>query len=177
MPCEDNLNAIMQAVLDCAEASLVDCGRPVCRAGLKPGSEEFVPWDACCECPIGEGELWVAVNRIWPSDDFPFQVTGTERQCSFLSFAAELSIGVMRCSQALTDTGDAPSVERLTAETVKMTADAQALREAIRCCYGPTVEKGEYLLGSWVPLGPNGGCVGGQQTLTVTFLDCICGTP
>lgn len=172
--CIDNLNAKMEAIKDCVEAALVDCNRPVCRSSLKPGAEEFIPWDNCCECSNGEGELWVGVNRVWPSDNFPFQVTGTERPCSFLAYAAELSIGVMRCSLALTDSGEAPTTERMEAEVAKMTADRAAVGQAIRCCYGPTVEKGEYLIGSWVPLGPNGGCVGGQQSLTITFLDCLC---
>jgi hypothetical protein len=53
-----------------------------------------------------------------------------------------------------------------------MTADMMAVAEAINCCLAPQVAKLQML--RWDPLGPEGGCTGGEWSFTVLVDNCRC---
>ena len=127
---------------------------------LAPGAE--VAWDECCE-----GQLWIRVIRAHPVDPPPsktFNVNG----CGY-RLGIQIGLGVIRCQTGL-DSQDAskhPTAAQLTADAVTMLRDAGAL-ERVLCA-------AELIIDQWTPLGPKGGCYGGEWTAWLTdlqFPDC-----
>ncbi len=105
-----------------------------------------------------EGMAWVRINRRYPTENFPGMAT--KASCA-AALAAELEIGVYRCAFTLTDAGRPPAPEQVTADALKVDADAHALLQAVRRLKWP------YVLGAYTTLGPSGGVVGGAQLFTV----------
>jgi hypothetical protein len=105
-----------------------------------------------------EGMAWVRINRRYPTENFPG--AATKASC-VAPLAAELEVGVYRCAYTLTDAGAPPAPEDVTADALKLDADAHALLSAIRRLKWP------YVLGTYTTLGPSGGVVGGAQMFTV----------
>lgn len=156
----DLLGPALTVFLGYAEDALVPA---VGRASLYPGAE--LAWDDCCE-----GQVWVRVISILPS---PLANPGSFTQpCGVLSWVATLGIGVLRCAAVLDDNGNAPTPAELSADTLAMTRDAAALEAAIQCQIGPQVEQLSFL--RWEPLGPQGGCVGGEWVIMVKLPTCSC---
>lgn len=143
----------------CLCDALVD--NPPCWCGVWPGSE--VPWDHCGECDGGScGTAYVQVTNAFVSSEFPFP--DTEGRC-YAPMAYELTVGVVRCIPVADEEGNLPSSGEILSSFLTNLDDQQAVWKAIQCCMGKDVT---HTLGSWEPLGPQGGCVGGQFTVTVT---------
>lgn len=160
----DRLSPKLEALLGCAQSTLAECGVPVCRAFISTSTTP--PWDVCCECEDGVGQLWVAVDRIEP-------VLGTGTKCGNI-WEANVWIGIMRCALTQDATGNAPDPDDLTNEALAIVRDRLLMAQAIRCCYGEANEPDDWTIGPWQSLGPMGGCVGGRQNLTVRFADPRC---
>lgn len=132
---------------------------------IAPGSRP-PPADWVCQdveeddpdAPRAEGMAWVRINRRYPTENFPG--TATRARCG-APLAAELEIGVYRCAYTLDSAGRPPSPEDVTADAMKLDADAHALLTAIQRLKWP------YVLGAYTTLGPSGGVVGGAQMFTV----------
>lgn len=166
----------MAALLDCANTALNGYDRPVARAFLNPGLD--TPWDACADnC---DGQLWVRVIERFPSGTpFPSRDTSA-KSCHPLAWATTLAVGVLRCTPTVNDDGSPPAADAMTASALEMTEDAAILEEALRCCFAETAGSqlvARLILGAWVPLGPQGGCVGGEWQLTIASPVCACPTP
>lgn len=86
---------------------------------------------------------------------------------------ADLSITLWRCSPGPTDEGCPPDMDDLNDAAMQMHADMLAITQAVTCCYPSTDtqrRKGRrYSLGPSVALGPQGGCIGVQTTVTVAL--------
>lgn len=158
------IGPLVDDLLACAVAAL--SADPVGRAQISPGAT--VAWDDCCE-----GQLWVRVVSIHPTGA-PYPGQDTRQNCGVLLWAANLAVGVLRCAAVVNDQGQAPSPATLTAEAHRMLADEAALSEAVRCCFAPNHEYLKTTLGAWTPLGPDGGCVGGEWALTISVDVCQC---
>lgn len=165
--CTDLFAEVMQTLLGCANQALIDCGRPVGRAFLAPGSQ--VAWDDCCD-----GQLWVRMINVFPSGR-PFPAVDSVQPCGIAVLAVQLAVGVVRCAAVVDDNGNAPTPEELTADTLAQSADASILLSAIQCCDLPTTTDKLIRVGTWTPSGPQGGCVGGEWTLTLGVGNCGCG--
>ena len=160
----DLIGPLLGRVLD--EAYSVLDPKPS-RKALYSGSQ--VAWDDCCE-----GQVWVRLVAMEP-------VTGDPRQnramgpCGVLMWRATIGVGILRCAAVLNDDGSAPSPTVLTAETLTMTSDMSALAQAISCSI-PTNIKGlmKMQVIRWDPLGPDGGCVGGEWTVQALVNTCKC---
>lgn len=158
-------------LLAAAQARLTDAGVPAARVFLEPGATAV--WDTCCIDDGREGQLWVATTQVYPATG---QLTPDTQpvRCQPSGFAADLIVGVLRCAHTLDDQGNPPTVEQVTADAEKVARDRTLIRDAILCDAGPRLDVGGYRLGGWVPLGPQGGCVGGQWTLTIALPSCPC---
>jgi hypothetical protein len=168
----DPVAPIVLRLLDCLVDRLDVYGVPVCRSVWHPGAT--VPWDACGTASgDAEGQAWVAVQRVYPSDRFPTQTADAHR-CIPMGYGVELLVGVLRCASVVDDSGRAPSADAVTADAIKTSRDRQLTLEAITCCLIDDDDPGVYRLGAWEPLGPNGGCVGGQWRLDVAAPACRC---
>lgn len=165
-PCTDLFADTMQTLLDCAEQALNVCDRSVGRAFLAPGQQ--VAHDDCCD-----GQLWVRLISAFPSGR-PFPNPDSAQPCGILLMALQLGLGIVRCAHTVDDNGNAPTPEELTEDTLGGTLDASILLSAIQCCELPLATDKLIGLGTWTPSGPQGGCVGGEWSLTVGVGNCGC---
>jgi len=153
-PCADRFGPVLEALLACADAALTDCGVPAGRVSLSPGS--LVAWDDCCD-----GQLWVRIVGVTPLQTVP---------CAYTSLNLQVGVGIIRCVHVLTDNGDAPTPEELTADTLLGTKDASILLNAITCCELPGVNNRGIRVTNGTPLGAQGGCAGWEWLMTVPVL-------
>lgn len=160
-----------ESLLACVEATLAKYDAPTCRSFIAPGTPP--PWDVCCDCGTGDGMAWVQIASVNPTDDFPTAATGAMR-CTPGEQSVSYNIVVLRCAATVDDQGRPPSSERLIADARKVQRDRAIISEAIRCCFLEDADPGTYVIGSWTPLGPNGGCVGGSTTLSLAAPFCRC---
>lgn len=172
---DDPVIALAERLLAClCEVLPSTVGGDVCVCCLNPGVE--TPMDYCCECTVGdqpaEGQAWVSVVKIFPSTRFPAQQLDRAACGQGSGFVAELVMGVYRCAPVSDARGNPPTCDQQMAVTEKILSDAAAMRQAVRCCFRDEVEAPDVLIGEWVPLGPQGGCAGGAQLVTVGFADC-----
>ena len=127
------------------------------RVHLMPGASPV--WDDCCE---EGGQVWVRVINIVP-------MAGKVPTCPVLGWRATLGVGTIRCAHVLDDDGNPPTPEEMTQDTERMTQDLANLGRALLC------EAGISSVVNWLPAGPDGGCVGGEWTVTITYDWCGCG--
>jgi hypothetical protein len=149
-------------------ADLTDCvcellatkgGGATCWCGYVPGIE--VSWDGCGECDRGGcGMGYVSVQSVFPSSALPAPDFGTTCEGPL---AAQLVVGALRCIPIGDD--EVPDAKDMMEAGLAIIADMGALHEAIACCMGDR----EYVVGQYDSLGPEGGCAGGQWTVTVAL--------
>lgn len=160
----DPFSQILERALACADAAL---SPPVARAALYPGGQ--VAWDNC-DCG---GQVWVRLISLVPSGN-PINNQGRNltTPCGVLMWTATIGVGVLRCAATVDDVGNAPTAAQLTADTVQMTTDLADLSAALQCCVAPQLNKLSMV--RWDPLGPDGGCVGGEWQVTALVDNCRC---
>lgn len=156
-----------EKLLACAVTQLEAVGAPVPdRRFIAPGLE--VAWDDCCD-----GQLWVRIIKVHPVNPFPTKVLATV-PCPY-PMGANLGLGILRCGSGLGQLDQpeaAPTIADLTGDARQMTCDMAALSAAIDCCYD-RIGDGETTSDQWSPLGPGGGCYGGEWTLWID-VDLTC---
>lgn len=109
----------------------------------------------------GKGFAWVGVTGAFASKDFPNP--DVSRSVCATPLAASFVMGVVRCFQ-VNPRGE--SGEDMLRWLDKQMADMQAMRRAILCCGVEDVS-----LGTYTPIGPEGGAFGGSWTGTVGQVD------
>jgi hypothetical protein len=156
------LAKVLAELSDCLCVSLETVGAgPTCFCGVVGG--ESPAWDYCGECQGDKcGMGYITVQSVFPSSQFPEADPLT--QCA-APFAAAITIGALRCYPSMSENGDLPTEDEMLEAFLATNADMGAMLEAIQCC--SALE--EYALGAWSPLGPTGGCAGGEWTLTVAL--------
>lgn len=121
-------------------------------------------WDGCCD-----GVIAVDVPQVFQTSQFPEALT-TPARCA-TGWAVEYSVTHLRCAPVLKSTGLSPKVpsgDELTEAAEKLYEDVWAIQGALACYAGVLRDEGiDTMLGPWTPLGPEGGCHGGSQSLTV----------
>ncbi|MER7841671.1 hypothetical protein ABTY98_38750 [Streptomyces sp. NPDC096040] len=199
-----NLNAVQdaaEAVLGCVCAALQEAAGQVdgqpgcpCRTCLVPGT---VAWDSCddpCnEAPAGGagGQLSVNVARLFPSTDFPTadrtlpptQARGRLTCATPPAMAVELVVTLLRCAPTFDEGGCPPPCDALGEAARILHTDMVVVRNALECCLPATGEQRRgrvVFVGEGRTVGPQGGCVGLEQRVTVALPGCGCpqeGTP
>jgi hypothetical protein len=130
-----------------------------------------VAWDGC-EC----GQVWVRLISIAPATGRRTSSFTSVLPCGVELWTVEVGIGVLRCAATLDDSGRAPSAAALTADTLQMTQDQANLSAAIQCEMSHIWQVDRLSPVSWLPLGPDGGCVGGEWRVTTLVDNCRCGS-
>lgn len=164
--CPDRLGPILERLLDCLSAALVDCNRPPCRVFLDVAKSPA--WDECCDCTIGNGQAWVSVGEIRPMNTM---LTGQMSKCNY-EYEAIVEVGVLRCAVMPPEGDTMPDAIRITEQAREILQDRVAMVQAIQCCLD--IERDNWDLGEWNSLGPMGGCVGGEQRVHIRFSDPAC---
>lgn len=147
------LGAYIEGLMDCITAQVDQ----VCSVVFAPGAQ--VAWDYCAECGDSCGMAFISLTQSYLYSAFPFP--DQEAKCH-LPMAHQLEVGILRCIPMPDATGDLPSPAALNDAAYQMLRDQDALRCAIRDC-----QSGLVRLGTWTPLGPDGGCAGGAWTVYV----------
>ena len=126
------------------------------RSVIAPGSQEA--WDDCCD-----GQIHLKIRSI---DPLPSKGSG----CVATPWRVSAALGVIRCVTALTNEGRAPSSEQVTSDALKIMRDTDALWQSLvqeisrlETIQGLTVD-------SWLPLGAQGGCAGGEWRFRFLWL-------
>lgn len=154
---------VMVSLAECLCTQITGSGLPEpCFCGILPGGE--AAYDYCDSCEDGTcGQAWVRLAQAFPSSAFPVPDVGRGTCASPLAF--ELVVGIVRCAPSPDDQGNPPSLGDQFATSQLVVADMMAMRRAIMCC--AQAQKGrDYTLGFYLPVGPEGGCVGGVWTAT-----------
>lgn len=131
------------------------------RGGLLVALDRMWPDSGC------EAMAWVNVLRRWTSTTFPGH-TPPDRCGGFQ--VLHLQAGVARCATTITDHGLLPSPEEEEAQALTLLDDADRLHLALCSAARTASQRGiveAYSLNEWEPVGPEGGIVAGQQTITV----------
>lgn len=148
----------------CVEKELEERGLPgVCRSGPMPGLIAAVD----CDCGGDEcsGSIWVQTSRVFPSSDLPNP--DSSGNCNS-RLAAEFIVGIARCVEVFDRDGQPASPDAQLADYRLQMADMQAIRAAIRCCMTDGPDERDYVLMTYAPLDPSGGCAGGSWTVVVS---------
>jgi hypothetical protein len=154
------------------ELTTAVAGRPALVA-VMPGRD--VALDDCCA-----GQAWVRVIRIYrsSSDEFPQPSTvphDADRCTPGGIWAVEYGVGVVRCVPGLDGRGRPPTATDFERCAAVMLDDAAHVRSAVLCGLVADVES--VVIGDWLPVGPDGGCAGGELSVTVAVDGCGCDHP
>lgn len=121
------------------------------RTIVAPGGE--VAWDDCCA-----GQLAVRIVRTEA-------IYQSEQGGCPVGYRLVLGVSLVRCVATIDDNGRAPRAEQITLDGHNVTRDMGEVARAIQN-YRPADAMRVYL-GEWIPSGPQGGCAGGEWTLTI----------
>ncbi|WP_371793824.1 hypothetical protein OIE91_11140 [Streptomyces albidoflavus] len=181
-----------EAVLGCVCAALDAAAEEVegqpgcpCRACVVPGT---VAWDGCEADPCGQpsadapGQLTVSVARLYPSslDLFPGEARPVQgiRGCAPPPFTAvELVVTLLRCAPVMDENGCPPTCEEQDAAARVLHTDAVTVYNALWCCLPGVRVAGSrrpprFVVGGQRIIGPQGGCVGLEQRVTLALPGC-----
>lgn len=176
------LGCVCQALDVAAAADEAQPGCPDCRACVVPGA---VAWDSCDDpCgPEAGGQLSVSVVRLYSAtlDGFPSEarpVYGVRGCVPPPITAVELAVTLLRCAPSFTENGCPPSCEELERAARVLHVDMVTVANALLCCL-PSVDPSRprglrFVLGQQKTIGPQGGCVGLEQRVTVALSGCGC---
>ncbi|GAA2948141.1 hypothetical protein GCM10010518_38730 [Kitasatospora cinereorecta] len=154
-----------------------------CRACVVPGT---VAWDSCedpCSDQQAGGQLSVSVVRIYSStnDSFPTEsrVVQGVKGCALPPVTAvELAVTLLRCAPTFTEQGCPPDCTDLGTAARVLHVDMVTVYNALLCCLpgtAPHLRRGRrFVLGPSKTVGPEGGCVGLEQRVTVALPGCGC---
>jgi len=157
-----DIAGILDDLATCLCAQILTDGLPpVCACGVMPGSE--VALDYAGDCEDACGMAWVRLTSSYPSVSIG-QPTARPGNCS-AAIGIEVELGIMRCI----DLGDgtvAPDLAEMTAAAVLQYADMLAMWRAIACCQTSK----DWVLGTYIPHGPQGGILGGIMPLAMLVI-------
>lgn len=175
MPTSDPLvMPLAREMLECLEQEIEKVPEPPLYVGLRAGNVVAhllsTTEDECCS-----GLAWVRPATVFPSSAvFPTQDAQPIKGGGVRAWAITLELGAVRCAPT-PDADRIPTTEEWDAVVQAVMDDAAALRRAV-CCFIEADQRrsGRVLVGSWLPLDVQGGCVGGIMTVTIQGPACDC---
>lgn len=125
------------------------------------------PWDSCCD-----GLLYVKADTVQGVDIFPAPAENTA--CSPLQLAATFVVVHARCAPSPRGTArgalEVPTLDAVNQAAMVYYEDVLAVINAVTSVVRVwRNDARDVNVGPWLPIGPEGGCVGGQQTVTVSL--------
>lgn len=131
----------------------------VCFCGIVPGESAAATYAGDCDTRCGMA--WVRMANLYPSTVIG-QINSAPRNCA-TPLGVDVEVGILRCFDMADEYG--PNPEQLLSATQLQVADAQVIYRAILCC--DTISPRDVTIGPYIPLGPQGGLVGGAVTLSM----------
>ena len=121
--------------------------------------------DYCCEGTDRVGQAWV---RTIGFDPVNFGDCGNANTVN-----ETIGAGVYRCSPSFRNNeGEPPSCDELTLHAKRMRLDADAIRDAVRCC--PVLVDASWQFVTMVPIGGEGACCGWEYRLRLRWDEPRC---
>lgn len=151
------LEAIRDVIADKFEE---DGHNNFCLLTLMPG--EQVPFDYCDRCD--DGMAWVRLASLQPPQD---RLDNTPMQC-FTEMSMTVEVGHIFSAPWPESDGDLPDEHDHTDATLRQIRSADLLLQALLCTDLPSGETPTDP--TYVPLGPDGGCLGGAWSATVRVI-------
>lgn len=136
---------------------------PLCFCGVVPGGGIALDYIHTDECASKDGMGWVRMVTEFVTRAFPQPLTDATPCAAEVAFTAE--VGLIR-TFPISEDGEPPDAATYLAYSERQIGEAAMLRKVIVCCYGNSA-----VLGTYVPIGPQGGAIGGAWTLTSPTLD------
>lgn len=137
--------------------------RPSRVVHVNPGGE--VPWDECCAGQLA-GRIITKIPRVGD------QRSAAGLPCGVLYWDVTLALSIIRCIHVVIEDGPQqakiPTTAEMDADGMQMLADLAVLEEVILCHPRTTAMQ------SWVPLGAQGGCAGGEWVFVARVPGCPC---
>ena len=179
------IDLLAHQVLNCVcaaldqTADLVD-GQPgcPCRVAVTPGEPALVVCGTDCkDDPLRQGQLYVNVERVFRTTNFPAQNTAL-LDCGAFTYAVELLVTLVRCTP-LAPRGAPPRTDALQTVASIVNTDKLTVLQAIQCCVPEDPlrpKKRRVAIVEQRRLGPNGTVVG-SVTRFIADLNWSCGCP
>lgn len=156
------LGPLLAGWLAAVEARLT---APVGRATIMPGNS--IVEDDCCE-----GQLHIRIVSIVGAS----ALSRPAMQPCLPLYQVRVGIGVTRCAHTVDDAGNAPTPAEMAADALQTYQDRADIVEAIVCDIWPEIRDHAGLatlrIEDWLPTTVQGGCVGGEITLTFGHILC-----
>lgn len=160
---------LLDCVCDALTRTEIGCPNRRC---IVPGNEaETVN---CCD---NQGQVTVALPRLFPSSSFPTVDTQTQG-CDAPLTVVVYNIEVWRC-MPVGHMQYAPTCDELDNTAYITMQDAWAMRTGVSCCFkdkesiteitGPGYR---WMIGDHSSLGPEGACVGNRLEVAIGYLTC-----
>jgi hypothetical protein len=160
-PPYSRVSVILQAVADCLCTHITAYGLPpVCYCGVVPGSIAVA--DQIGECGDVCGMAWARLDQMYHAT--VAGVPSTEPGNCTKALSIDIEVGILRC-MSLGGPGGPPEPSDLLQSTEVQMADAECMYRAISCC--PALPTQDTVIAPYVPLGPDGGLVGGTFLCSV----------
>lgn len=162
-----NLNELLCDIAACLCAELTPDGAAepdLCFCGVIPG--QTFAHDYVWGCNNGKcGAAWVKLMTAYPAvaPGVPDEQAGN---CGF-GLGIDVEIGTIRCVEQPAD-GSPPDEEMMAAAVRNQMSDLVAIRRAVACC--DALADLDFILGNYVPIGPQGGIAGGTWAISVMLL-------
>lgn len=115
------------------------------------------------DCDTMCGMAWVRLIGLYPAVTVGQLDDSTNNCGSLLGF--DIEIGMLRCVTIGDIEGNMPTPAELLNDSHQQHDDAMSMWRAVACCSDLTSK--EYKVGTYVPLGPLGGYMGGAWTISV----------
>jgi hypothetical protein len=156
MACTDTaLYPQLVKLLGCIDAKMDECEIELCYLGIPSGvTVDLSPVSA-------SGSMaWVRVVTLFP-------VTLPELQRCNIQIQAQISVGFATC-YSINEDGTPLSAEQDMVLSEHVMSLQSALLNAITCCDWPTSRRA-VSVGSYEPIGPTGGAVGGSWNVGIEY--------
>ncbi|MGJ3558828.1 hypothetical protein ACR6C2_07565 [Streptomyces sp. INA 01156] len=163
-----------------AETAMAVDGQPGCPCVtcVVPGTPA---WDSCdggCEGGETPGQLTVHYSGMVPTSNFPQETRDVigSKNCLPVRAAAEYVITLLRCAPSPARTGVRPPARssRLPRGSSRWTRRRSGTRSRA-ASRRPANRRGQtFVMGQQRTIGPEGGCVGVEQRVTVALPSCPC---
>lgn len=147
--------------LDAVRAAVTEALPPVGRSFVAPGG--VVAWDDCCD-----GQVWVRLASATPAPAPAAPLKASGDLCAVPWWTLNVVVGVIRCAHTIDDEGNAPTPRELSEDAESVLEDMWTILRVITC------KVAHERMGTWTPVGPEGGCVGGEWSFTARIAGCSC---
>jgi hypothetical protein len=155
----------------CTELDRSPGGIP-CFCSVVPGDQVAMDFCDCSDAAKGCGMAWVRLDQSFVGSSifnsiYSRTALNVARCVPLLSHRVQL--GVTRCMAGMDSEGNPPSdIDQHEAARIQM-GDYAAMIRALNCCF-PYDKRREFLFERYIPMGPQGNCVGGYCYFTIRLV-------